>query len=416
MITQKIKLFCVACLLALSLTHSQDAQAQSRDLIYGTIMTVDGESLTGYIRWDKNEGVWYDVLDGSKDRPRISHRSGRRKYGDRDYDRDRERDRSFFGIRFRFAGNTSQSGIAFGHIQRLEPLGGNSCLLTLKNGEEIEFEGGSTDIGDDIREIIIDEVDKGDLELEWDDIDWIEFAEAPGDYECSLGTRLYGTVTTRRGEEFTGYIAWDVDESFTEDILDGYAKGRKRKIRFAKIEAIERRGSSSALVRTTDGKETLLEDTNDVDDGNRGIVVSDIGIGRVVIDWGDFDFVEFSKAPNRGADDLYDGGRPIYGTVITEDGESFTGSIIWDADERYTWEILDGNLRDIALDVFFSNIATIEKHRRGSLVTLRDGRSFYLRDSNDVDDDNKGIYVQDESGDIERIDWDYFSRVEFNSQ
>lgn len=413
-ITLRLGLALVFSLVFLLVVMTAESPAQPRDLIYGKIMTTDGETLEGYIRWDKNEGCWHDVLDGTKDRPRLRDRSGRRRYDDRR----RDRDRGFWGlgIGIGMSSRSAQSGIAFGHIERLEPTGGNSCLLLLKGGAEVELEGGSTDIGDDVREIVIDDINQGELELEWDDIDWVEFSEAPGDNECSLGTRLYGTLTTRRGDEFTGYIAWDVDESFTEDILDGYSNGRKRKIRFARIEVIERRGSSSALVRTSDGKELRLEDTNDVDDSNSGIVISDAGLGRVVIEWRDFDFVEFSAAPNSGAFDLYDGGGPLTGVVFTEDGESFSGEIVWDADEEFSWEILDGDYQDIAFDVFFANIASIEKHRSGSLVTLNDGRSFYLRDSNDVDDDNKGVFVRSESGDLEEIEWDDFARVEFSSK
>ena len=36
--------------------------------IYGTIRTQDGETLEGWIRWDKNEAFWDDVIDGTKEK------------------------------------------------------------------------------------------------------------------------------------------------------------------------------------------------------------------------------------------------------------------------------------------------------------------------------------------------------------
>lgn len=37
--------------------------------IYGKITTVDGDIYRGYIRWDKNEASWVDVLNGNKELP-----------------------------------------------------------------------------------------------------------------------------------------------------------------------------------------------------------------------------------------------------------------------------------------------------------------------------------------------------------
>ena len=41
--------------------------------------------------------------------------------------------------------------------------------------------------------------------------------------------------TAFTGDEFTGWVCWDVDEMFEEDILDGKEKRRSRKIEFGKI-------------------------------------------------------------------------------------------------------------------------------------------------------------------------------------
>jgi len=205
-----------------------------------------------------------------------------------------------------------------------------------------------------------------------------------------------------------------MDESYDSDILDGSENKRKRKIKFGKIDAIERRSSSSAIVTLKSGKKIRLKGTNDVDSGNRGIVVSDLFMGRVVIDWDEFDYVEFKEAPNGLPYNKFDGGKILKGTVFTEDGEKFKGEIKWDDDEEYTWELLDGEIDDVDFAIEFGQIKSIEKSsRHGAEVTLKDGRKFRLRDSNDIDNDNKGIIIKEGKNKVV-VDWYDFERLELD--
>ncbi|UCD16292.1 MAG: hypothetical protein JSV44_07425 [Candidatus Zixiibacteriota bacterium] len=391
------------------------APAASGEL-YGKVYTVDDEVYEGFIRWDHNEGSWQDILDGTK----LLERRHRGRYRDRDRDR-RDRRIQIFGITvyseddhgFIWGGSSAQSGIRMGHIKSLIPDGSDDVILVLKSGEEIYLEKGSTDIGDDVREILVDDIKEGTFELYWDDIDRIDF-ESGRRTESTFGKRLYGTVTTRRGHEFTGFICWDMDEIYDKDILDGRERRRKREIAFEKIEKIERRSSNSSEVTLKDGKQLRLDDSNDVDSGNRGIVISDFSLGRIIVDWDEFDFVVFDDPPTLGDYDDFDGGKELYGTVYAEDGDEYTGRIQWDDDEEYTWELLDGEYQDIDFDVEFGLIDSIEKiSYHSSRVTLKDGRTFKLRGSNDVDSDNKGIIIFTEDDEIV-IDWEDFDRIKFS--
>lgn len=403
-----LSLGCICCLLA---------AADNSGRIYGKIYTVDGDELEGLIRWDKNEGGWVDVLDGNKDRrsSRGRSKSSRRRY------RDRDSNVKLFGITI--GGSTyydyssAESGIRFGHIKSLEPIGDDEVLLVLKSGEEVELEGGSTDIGDGIREIIIEDEREGELELDWDDIDRIEFEQARTSETSNFGERLYGTLTTRRDEKFTGFLCWDTDELFERDILDGDERRRSRRVRFDKIAAIERYSSSGATIYLKGGDEMVLKNSNDIDSGNRGISILDLKLGQVSVDWDDFERFDFEEAPGQAKYEDFDGGRKLYGTVYTDDGEKHTGEIRWDDDEEYTWELLDGKYRGIDFEIEFGQIASIErKSSRGSIITLTDGREFQLRESNDVDDDNKGIFVTLEDGDEVEVDWYDFEKVEFSGK
>ncbi|UCC43283.1 MAG: hypothetical protein JSU65_09045 [Candidatus Zixiibacteriota bacterium] len=383
--------------------------------IHGKITTVDGDEFEGMIRWDKNEASWVDVLNGTKEYRRRdydrSRSSSRRRY------RDRSRGLRLFGLRFNgdLSFSSSQSGIRFGHIGAMEIVDDDRVVLELKSGEEVELTNGSTDIGTSIREIVIEDSDEGEIEFSWDDIERIDFTRAVTDEPSALGERLYGTLTTRRGIEFTGFICWDVDEVLTKDVLDGETKRRTRKIKFGKIAAIERYSSSAAQVTLDSGEELVLRGTNDVDDSNSGILVLDPGLGQVEVEWSQFDKVTFTEPPRQVSYDDFDGGRPIKGTVYTEDGDEYTGTIRWDDDEEYTWELLNGEYRRIEFDVEFGLIKQIQKDSyRGSVVTLRDGREFELSDSNDVDEDNKGIFIFTDDGEEIVVDWEDFDRIELS--
>ena len=52
-------LLCVAVL-------ASPALAQDDDRIWGQLHTTSGDVYEGFIRWDRNEGSWVDILDGSR--------------------------------------------------------------------------------------------------------------------------------------------------------------------------------------------------------------------------------------------------------------------------------------------------------------------------------------------------------------
>ncbi len=382
--------------------------------VYGTLTTVDGDTYTGLIRWDRNEPSWVDVLDGTKELPQTHAEKSRRKY------HEKESSIEIFGLKI---GNShvswgdnfsAQSGIRMGHLKSLEAIDDDKAMLTLKSGEQVEFEGGSTDIGSDVREIIVEDNKEGEIEFVWSDIDRIDFAQAPSDVSSNFGDRLYGTVTSRRGDTYTGFVAWDVDEALGNDILDGEEDGRARKIKFNKIASIERYSSNGATVTLKTGESMLLRGTNDVNDENRGIVIGDPGFGQVVIPWDEFDKIEFSEKYKPVSYDDFKPSTPLYGTVTTEDGKTYTGQIRWDDDEQYTWELLNGEYHDIQFELELGLVKQIEKRSyRSSDVTTLDGRTFRLRGSNDVDEDNKGIFIKSGTDDEVEVDWEDFAKVEF---
>ncbi len=391
------------------------AQASGQDRLYGKITTRDGEILEGLIRWGSNEAGWIDLFNGNKEIPR--------EYRDEIHDlMDQRQEEStgftFLGIRFGDDPDSyhrsSSSAIRFGHLRTIEVTGRNQATLTLKSGAKVEFDGGSSDMGRSLTATIEDKKD-GTKELEWRDIELIEFRRTPEGTVSEFGSRLYGTVKTRKGVEFTGYVTWDADEVLAQDVLDGEERGRTQKIAFAEISSIRRQGWNGATVTLKTGEAKDLDGTNDVDDDNRGIYVSDPAFGQINIGWEEFEELVLKENPGSAGYDSFTKSKHLSGTVYTEDGVAHKGRIRWDNDEEYTWEMLDGEGRDTDFDIEFGLVKSIEKNpRRGALVTVSDGRTFDLSRSNDVDEDNKGIIIEKSTGGKILVLWEDFERVVFD--
>jgi len=377
--------------------------------IYGKIYTEDNEVCQGRIRWDKNEAFWDDVLDAVKTR-RSPHGEEKRE----------EEHINIFGLRItwdtKIGSSDASMGINFGHLESVIPLSNHRARLILKSGEKIKVKSAGTDLGSSIREIEIEDENQGKIKLEWDDIDKVIFEKEPQGLSPDEKKRLYGRLTTQDGKEFTGFIDWDTDEVFSTDILDGEEGDKELKIPFNKIKKIERRSSNSASVYLKNGKKLHLSGTNDVDNSINGITVKDPQWGEVEVGWDEFDNVEFLEGGEvylKDYDD-FDGGKRLYGTVRTEDGDSYIGFITWDDDEQYTWEMLDGEYEGLEVTVEFGEIQSIKKESsEGAKVYLKNGNSFILENSNDVNEENKGIYIQTKEGKEYKVDWEDFKQVEF---
>ncbi len=384
------------------------------DRIYGRVTTSSGEVWEGYIRWDRDQATWLATLRGASKEVPDRNRLQAAELGGVHY-RDCEGGLKISWGRVRWGkgcqgSSTAQAPIRFGHLQSLSVLGRRSAMVTLRSGEQIELRGNYSSR----RKITVHSPGEAAREIELRDLERVDFFLAKRSAPADMPSRLFGTVITRDGAEFLGYVTWDLDEMFSTDTLDGDARGLGRqRIAFEQIRSIAADGRRAALVTLTSGEQYTLRGTNDVNNENRGILVNDPGIGRVVIEWGDFEEVRFQPPPERPMYELFDGGRRIRGTVHTEEGEQFTGFIRWDNDEEFTWEVLDGQSDDSDFEIEFGLIRSIEKEsNRRALVTVIDGRQFELSDSNDVNSENRGIIVTTDAGEMVLVDWADFSRAE----
>jgi hypothetical protein len=274
------------------------------------------------------------------------------------------------------------------------------------------IEDGSNDFGG---QIVVMDAELGKMSFKWSRIDKIEFMATPSSLDAKLGDPLYGTVTTYAGE-FTGYVQWDHDERISTDILDGESRDGNLDIEFGNIKSIER-DRSGATVITNSGRELYMRGTNDVNSGNRGIIVN-TDFGRVDIPWREFKKVDFSETagPALGYND-FENPKKVTGTVLTTKGESISGTLIYDLDEEYDFEMIQGDDDDIEYFIPLKHISKIiPKNYDNSTIVLKSGKEITLGGSRDVSEDNDGIVVLKGSGnDSQYIFWEDIKEITINN-
>ncbi len=369
--------------------------------IYGEITTIDNQKYVGEIRWGDEEAFWDDIFNSSKPRNEfIKYIDRDEVYGERKRDEEDDGNKRWSisldfgsvwvdGNRYGFA-NTHTLACRFGDLRQMEIVGRNAVELEFRDGSKMEVEGGSNDLGNSIR---IYDAEIGEMQLRWDRIETIRFMETPKKLNAKFGNPLYGTVATSEGT-FEGFILWDNDECLDTDKLDGDSDNGDLSIEFRNIRTIEaeRRGSTVTL---NSGRKLYLTGSNDVNEGNRGIVIKTPNFGRVLVKWREFDTITFSEPPTSGpAYNDFNKATRLRGKVITTKGDSFSGILAYDLDETWNWEMLDGEDDGFEYTIPFEKIKRIiPKNYNYTTVELRSGEELLLGETQDVTERNDGILI-----------------------
>ena len=400
-------------LFSLSLIFSiYTAQSQTDEVfIYGTITTIDDNTYTGPIRWGDEEVYWTDIFNSEKktndNLKYLSHSDMEEmeNRGDEWYERLIEK------YVKNYDSHTHIFACQFGDIQSLRMTGRDKVVLELKNNVKFHLQGGSNDMGATVR--VIDE-DRGLIKIDWERIEMVDFKDTPKNLTEKFGEVLYGTVETRMGA-FTGQVQWDHDERLSEDVLDGDTRDGEVTIKFGKINTIAKEGRGSLVVLNS-GREMHLTGSNDVNETNKGIIVTVEGLGRVDIAWESFRKVTFHNKDEFTGPAYSDFPEPeqLAGTVVSVDENSVTGLIIYDLDEMWDIEILQGEEDDIDFLIPFRNIKRIApKNYQYTRIELRNGDHYTLRGSQDVNDNNDGILVFENEDDPTYILWEEVEEIVF---
>jgi len=409
--THRRRVVCSAVVAALAATAwllaDDAANSPAVGRIHGTVVTHAGSRATGLIRWGGQEAFWDDLFQSAKlDLPYPAYAEPAKEPDDSEWwwqvlgrrlvqAVDQSRDRRIFVARF-------------GDIAKLEVVGGNEAVITMRSGTTYRVSGYANDVGATLT-VVDDEL--GEQEIEWGRVDVVEFSPA-GAGAVFAGHRLFGTVAAG-ARQFTGFIQWDEDEGLSTDRLDGDAKDGRVSIPFGTISVIEQQSAASSRVTLTDRRVMVLDGTNDVNASNRGILVEDPRYGRVEVPWRSFGRVELTRPDGSGPS--YADFKPpqrLRGTVTAGDGATHAGAIHFDLDASESWELLEGTSESISYSIPFARVRSLERSDAVVIVTLVSGEELRLDDDPSVAQQPVGVVVVSDGGGETFLPWRELRRID----
>ena len=377
-----------------SLIMTSEADAQNRGaFIYGKVTTYSGE-YQGQIRWGTEEAIWLDHFNAAKVSSTV------------EVDDVKSSDWSVVSIwKDNKAPTKHQFSCEFGDIKEISGIGKSRFTLVYKNGTSIVLDGqGYNDVGTTLR---VEDEELGLVKLKWEKIKKIEFFDAKHDFPLMLGEHLYGRVTTNRKGNFEGYVIWDHDERLGDEKLDGEINREDVAIPFKNITSIEAH-EDGCEVEMKSGRSHYVTGSNDVNKNNRGVIVMNRDMGYIEIPWSYVEKVDFFETNDTWSYNDFKKPEGIFGQVYTENDQSYSGRLVYDLDEYWELELIEGRDDKLEYQIPIRNIRRIEpKNDSYSEIQLKNGEVLLLGKLRDVAYPNAGVLVMYENGQKPKhIDWD----------
>ncbi len=364
-------------------------------LMYGKVITKSGNHYVGQIRWEDEEVLWHDIFNSIKTHGKPTKIDITIQEEDPSQESKNTYKWDFLEIwEDKYSGSTHQFTCRFGDIKSITPLGNNTVSIVFKNDYQIKVNGGSNDIGASIQ---VQDYELGEIKIDWNKIEKIYFFDTPTKVIRKFGNPLYGTIKCNSGY-WTGIIQWDNDEHLDVDILDGFENDQKLQIPFSNIKCIRKKECGSEVVKKN-GSVILMNGTNDVNCENRGINVLVDKVGTLTIPWKVFQQVCFDHSNTETGQPYraYPEPRRLSGTITTIDHKKYMGYIVYDKDESWDFEMLEGMMKNVKYNIPFRYIQSISpRNAMASTVNLKNGQSLLLEKLQDVSSKNEGILIYDE--------------------
>ncbi len=377
-------------------------------LIFGRVTLRDNQTREGILLWTNRQLFWEDVFDAQREENNaldFLNSSEIKQLSDQEIN-----DKIEWGFMHLWEKNipskSKKISCRFGDLGSITVGEENSAVLYFKNGSSLGVRGTDRhkDIGRSIHMI--------DPNGEWHKITWesirrIEFKPTPANALNSLVKPIYGTVKTDSGE-LTGFVKWDQDETMTSFRLDGKNDGNHKRIPLGSIRKIEKKAENACEITTVSEKKIILSDNDDVGANNQGLTVFIKGTGSLAVSWEDFREVTFDHdQTNTELMGYFDFAPPreLWGRVKTTNGLFYKGKLIYDLDEQWDFETLEGKYNQISYSVALRDISLIEPHATYTTLVLKNGRKLNLNGHHDVTDKNWGVLVWKENNAPKYIPW-----------
>ncbi len=395
------KYFHTAIGLWLIATACHSSASNPEPVIYGSATHKNGTVITGTIRWGEQEQFLSDIFNGHKIAVvGYEHLTAAEQQQILDHQPGPQAD--IAGIRITFKSIFGKElllpefNVFFGSIQRIDMVDAG-LLITLHDGTQITSNEGSNDLSD---EIYIKNAEGETTEFELDDLTHIEFAKAPADAK-TFTAAIYGTVKASTGT-YQGRIIWDKDERTVDEKLDGHANNQEHAIKFTEITSITKADSGNAAkVQLVDGQSLLLNGTNDVNNGHRGIWLNHPELGRIEITWAQFEHLQIESVdvPWMDFDDYQRLSQQLSGSVVLTDGTTIKAEkIAYNLNQQSQAELLVAEITNHVRQLPWSNFKSVHRLNNQSIeLVAHDSNKVIASNSSSVTRDNRGILVSNGS-------------------
>ena len=390
--------------------------AQYDGYIYGEVVLKNKQTYTGAIKWSGGQRLWGDVLSVTKTTnknifkyldesqiKRLSNEEGGQKI-----------DWQFMSLwEDKLPRRKKEILCRFGDIQFIHVTGSDKAEVYFKNGSKVRVEPYKDETSQLGKNIVV-YMGGNSKTIKWDDISRVNFSNTPNPPAQAQRIPLYGTIRTTQGL-LTGFIQWNGDKYLDAHKLSGKTQNNETATySFSTIAQIERQ-NNQALVQLRSGEKVLLGASDDVSNTNKGIIVMHPLYGRVLVEWKAFRSLTLQAQPSTGLGyNSYLPANRLYATVNTTYNKTYQGTCIFDLDEEWNVEILDGNKDGLYYQIPFYNIARIAPYKqRYSQIWLKDNTTLLLGWANDVSDKNWGVLIWLPNKKYQYIPWNEVKEISF---
>jgi hypothetical protein len=264
------------------------------------------------------------------------------------------------------------------------------------------------------KNITVYDADKGKHRFRLRDIKHIGFSDSPAMLPLKHGDPIYGTVKSR-GMTYSGFMIWNQDCCLS-DFLSGKSNNRTERHLYSRVSSVKKL-EKGFEISFRDGSIKNLCCTDDLNMGKLSIIIKNEEIGHLELKMSDIDLVEFRGASMRGPD--YKHYAPVSrlsGRITTTNNDVLRGRIIYDLDEAFSSEILDGENAGYSYKIPFSLIRRITPRGPGmSDITLKKGGIIRLSGHVDVNEQNRGCLLETAKGEYLYIPWNKITEISFQN-
>lgn len=411
-------LFFLSVLGSLVLASFKPVQAQHEGFIYGRVQTQSGEVYTGQIRWSAHQVFWGDILLGVKTEvPVLQYLNEEQISQLSPAEPDAGFDWQFINLwKSKYPARDYDLKLRFGDLAGIQITGAQTATLILKNNRKIKIAGHPDDNRHLGKDITVYDNQKGRQTVNWDNLKQVNFLPTPAQLPHAKGIPLYGTVQTQNGP-LTGFIKWDQDEYLSSHQLDGQLDSNPQTFRYAfsQIHSIQVR-DKGAIVKFYSDDKIFLKNNRDVNASNRGVVVQHPAWGQAVVSWAAFRSVTFEdKLPANLGYESYGKPQKLHGAIRTTDNQNFKAELVFDLDEEWSAELLDGRFGNtIRYTIPFGRITSLKPLTNGrSEIILANEKKLTLENENDVSGRNWGLMLLLPNKQHRYIPWAKVSQISF---